>query len=273
MRWKQFLTPVESVTADEARQHIADTPELEILDVRQPGEYQEGHIAGAKLVPMGELGDRLGELERDKPVLVYCAIGGRSRVAAQLLAGKGFDKVLNLKGGIKAWNGWTGFGDYEQGLELFEDLESLEQALTTAYGMEAALEAFYSEQAGRTDNDEAKKVFETLAAIEVKHKDAVGERYKELTGKDAPDPEDVPDTPEGGLPTEEYMRRLGVDMDSATDIVGFAMAIEAQALDLYSRAAERGQGDVRQFLEHMAGEEKGHLQHLAKLMDKLHGGA
>jgi len=269
MFWKQFLTPVQSVDADEARQRLADDPELQVLDVRQPGEYRQEHIPGAKLAPIADLDKNLDQLERDKPVLVYCAIGGRSRMAAQLLAGKGFEKVLNLKGGIKAWNGWTGFGDYEAGLELFTDPGSPQEAMETAYGMEAALEEFYTQQAAAAKSEEAKKVFETLAGIEVKHKDAVAERYRELTGADIP--QATGEVPEGGLPTREYMGRLGVDLGQPQDIVSFAMALEAQALDLYSRAAERGQGEVQTFLEGMAGEEKAHLSHLAKLMDTMHG--
>lgn len=270
MRWKQFLTPVESVTADEAREQIANDPQLQILDVRQPGEYRDGHISGATLIPMADVGDRLQELDAEKPVLVYCAIGGRSRIVSQTLAGKGFDKVLNLKGGIKAWNGWTGFGDYEQGLEYFKDLGSLEEVLSTAYGMEAALEEFYGNMAGRVQNDDAADIFKKLADIEVKHKEQIAQRLEQATGKKTPD--SPPDVPEGGMSTDQYMQRLGVDMENPTDIIEFAMAIEGQALDLYSRAAERAEGDVATFLKHMAGEEKNHLQRLAKLMDSMHGG-
>ncbi len=84
MRWKQFFTPVKLFNADEAKKFITHTPseKFTILDVRQPLEYQTGHIAGAKLIPLGDLGDRLNEIDSDKPTIVYCAIGGRSRVAA-----------------------------------------------------------------------------------------------------------------------------------------------------------------------------------------------
>ena len=84
-------------------------------------------------------------------------------------------------------------------------------------------------------------------------------------------PPSATDVPEGGLPTEEYMRRLGVDLNQPEDILSFAMALEAQALDLYSRAAEHSDSDVRTFLQGMAVEEKGHLQHLARYMDSLQG--
>ncbi|MCP4691471.1 MAG: rhodanese-like domain-containing protein [Desulfobacterales bacterium] len=73
MRWKQFFTPVQSVDADGARSMLADTQseEVTILDVRQPSEYERGHIPGAKLIPLPDLPQRLEEIRTDKPAVVY----------------------------------------------------------------------------------------------------------------------------------------------------------------------------------------------------------
>ena len=73
MRWKQFLTPVKSIDADQARQYIEgkSPADLTILDVRQPGEYESGHLSGAKLIPLPDLPGRLDEIEKDKPTVVY----------------------------------------------------------------------------------------------------------------------------------------------------------------------------------------------------------
>ncbi len=72
MRWKQFFTPVQSLNSEKAQELLKESSEeIEILDVRQPSEYQAGHIAGAKLIPLPILGDSLDELDRDKPILVY----------------------------------------------------------------------------------------------------------------------------------------------------------------------------------------------------------
>lgn len=73
MRWKQFLTPVKSMNADQAREHMARKPleELTILDVRQPNEYEKGHIPGAKLIPLPELSERLDEIDPTKDTVVY----------------------------------------------------------------------------------------------------------------------------------------------------------------------------------------------------------
>ena len=73
MRWKQFFTPVTSIDADQARAMMDKNPEQEmtILDVRQPNEYEAGHIPGAKLIPLPDLGDRLTEVDPQKPTLIY----------------------------------------------------------------------------------------------------------------------------------------------------------------------------------------------------------
>ena len=73
MRWKQFLTPVTSISATEAKNIMDDrSPEAyNLLDVRQPREYETNHIPGSKLIPIAELDKRLHELDPAKPTLVY----------------------------------------------------------------------------------------------------------------------------------------------------------------------------------------------------------
>jgi rhodanese-related sulfurtransferase len=73
MRWKQFLTPVASMDTEEAKAYMAEHEEgsFTLLDVRQPSEYENSRIPGAKLIPLPELADRLGELDPDKPVIPY----------------------------------------------------------------------------------------------------------------------------------------------------------------------------------------------------------
>lgn len=73
MKWKQFLTPVVSVNGEEARKFAAEaeTGEVLYLDVRQPGEYERGHLPGSKLIPIGELDKRLDELDPSRPTVVY----------------------------------------------------------------------------------------------------------------------------------------------------------------------------------------------------------
>lgn len=72
MKWKQFFTPVTSINGPEAKQLPGEqNDEVVYLDVRQPKEYESGHIPGSKLIPIGELDKRLGELDPQKPTVVY----------------------------------------------------------------------------------------------------------------------------------------------------------------------------------------------------------
>jgi rhodanese-related sulfurtransferase len=76
-----------------------------VLDVREQSEYDSGHILSSKLVPLGKLGARLGELEkyRERPIIVVCRSGMRSASACALLGKQGFAQVYNLNGGVTAW--------------------------------------------------------------------------------------------------------------------------------------------------------------------------
>ncbi|HEX7081064.1 MAG TPA: rhodanese-like domain-containing protein [Gammaproteobacteria bacterium] len=75
-----------------------------LLDVREPAELEEAAIPDARHIPMREVPQRLDELPRDKPIVVFCKAGARSRRVAEFLAANGFEGVYNLEGGIDAWS-------------------------------------------------------------------------------------------------------------------------------------------------------------------------
>ncbi|MDV6028706.1 MAG: rhodanese [Phycisphaera sp. RhM] len=77
-----------------------------LLDVRQNEEYATAKIDGSVLIPMGELGQRLDELDpyKDQRIVVHCHHGGRSMQVTEALRSRGFDKVQNMAGGIDAWS-------------------------------------------------------------------------------------------------------------------------------------------------------------------------
>jgi glyoxylase-like metal-dependent hydrolase (beta-lactamase superfamily II)/rhodanese-related sulfurtransferase len=92
------------LTTNALGKRIADVPELQLVDVRNPGEAEAGMIAHAVNIPVGQLPDRLGELDPRKPTVVYCAGGYRSSVAASMLRQRGFDDVSDVLGGYNAWD-------------------------------------------------------------------------------------------------------------------------------------------------------------------------
>lgn len=90
--------------------HIAATQLINrqnalVLDVREQGEYDSGHILNSKLIPLGGLRERIGELEkyRGSPIVVVCRSGMRSASACALLGKQGFAQTYNLEGGVMAW--------------------------------------------------------------------------------------------------------------------------------------------------------------------------
>jgi rhodanese-related sulfurtransferase len=76
-----------------------------VLDVREPSEYDAGHVLNSKLVPLGKLKERVGELEKykDQSIVVVCRSGNRSGTACFILGKQGFSQVYNLAGGVQAW--------------------------------------------------------------------------------------------------------------------------------------------------------------------------
>lgn len=87
--------------------HMEKEPKSWLIDVRDPNEFQGGYITGAKNIPLSQLKNRLGEIPKDRSVLLYYRSGMRSKQAAKLLAKCGYSNLAHLQGGIMAWKGNT----------------------------------------------------------------------------------------------------------------------------------------------------------------------
>jgi rhodanese-related sulfurtransferase len=74
-----------------------------LVDVRERGEWQQGHAPRTKLIPLGTLSSRLSELPRERDVLLICRSGNRSGQAQRQLLQLGYDRVVNVSGGMNAW--------------------------------------------------------------------------------------------------------------------------------------------------------------------------
>jgi len=94
---------VEEVAPMELKRKIDLGEGIVLLDVREPFEYALCRIENSKLIPLGELRGRVGELDKSAETVVYCHTGVRSARAVELLSSEGFRRVRNLKGGIRAW--------------------------------------------------------------------------------------------------------------------------------------------------------------------------
>ena len=76
---------------------------LQLIDVRTPGEFRESRLAGAKNIPLDQLDQRMGEISKDRAVIVYCRSGMRSALALKGLRARGHASAKHLQGGISAW--------------------------------------------------------------------------------------------------------------------------------------------------------------------------
>lgn len=92
-----------SIGPMEAKNLIESDTDLQLVDVRSVKEFQQGALPGSTLIPFWKIMKGDYTIEKDKPVLLVCAVGGRSYAAGQYLVNKGHRKVYNLSGGLSAW--------------------------------------------------------------------------------------------------------------------------------------------------------------------------
>jgi sulfur-carrier protein adenylyltransferase/sulfurtransferase len=96
---------MQEITATELKRRMDAGEDVQLIDVRQPDEYAFAQIKGAKLIPLGEIVQRMDEIDQNKEVILQCKVGGRSATAIQMLTRAGFQgKMSNLRGGITAWS-------------------------------------------------------------------------------------------------------------------------------------------------------------------------
>ena len=96
---------MEEITATELKNRMDAGDDIQLIDVREPNENAFAKIEGAKLIPLGQIIQRMDELDDTRETVVHCKMGGRSATAIQALRRAGYKGELkNLKGGITAWS-------------------------------------------------------------------------------------------------------------------------------------------------------------------------
>jgi phage shock protein E len=95
----------EQIGVEAVHEALRSGEEVTVVDVREPTEWEQGHVPGAKLVPRGLLEYRAGDElpDRDARIIVHCAVGGRGALAAKTLGEMGYTHVANMEGGMNAW--------------------------------------------------------------------------------------------------------------------------------------------------------------------------
>jgi len=264
MNFQSLQTPIKSISGDETRKIMASAEHslYQLVDVRQPGEYKQGHIPGALLIPLGELPARFSEIDLNRKAIVYCRSGVRSQTACSILTRLGCERIYNMEGGIIAYDGEQAEGNVDSGLEYFINSD-FNSAYDLVMQMEAGLKFFYVTLAERAVEDE-KQLLLNMARFEDGHMHKLCQQF----GKKASDSE--LNVMEGGLDQEQMLVYFGAQLNSRENILQLGMKLEAQAFDFYCRLARRHRGEeTESFFLKMADDEQQHLLKLSRELDNL----
>jgi rhodanese-related sulfurtransferase/rubrerythrin len=283
MAMGQEVGGIQTLYSDEVQSFIREHSEGDyvLLDVRQPGEYALEHLPGARLIPLPQLADSLEGLDAAKPIIVYCAVGGRSRMATRLIANLGFKEVYHLQGGIQAWEDRTATGPKEFHLDFIKGDESPAEIIRMAYRMEEGLKKFHEAFHARTEDAALRALLAGLIKAEESHEKTLLELWpKDFLGQASPAREALPDQIgeitdseprliEGGIDMDEFMKQNELFLKDVSGYLDLAMMIETQALDLYLRMAADSRNELtRKILYRIGNEEKAHLAILGKYLNE-----
>ncbi len=274
MKLTDIFRKVDTLSADEARRWIAEKKEGEItlIDVREPEEYKEGHLPGALLMPLSDLLDRMKELDIVKPVITYCRMGNRSKSAAALMKGQGFNRTYSIEGGITAWKGSVATGEYEAGMFLLEGRKTTEELISLAWALEDGTRLFYEKTKELVHDRDAEQVFETLKKAEEKHKTTLLGTYMQIKGMPVTDEylqkASLAGFMEGGVSIEEILMWLKAPDRTLQDVLELSMQVETNSLDLYIKMLHEIEDEnAQKVFGVLIAEEKAHLSRLGKLLD------
>ncbi len=266
----------ETLTATEFKDYMQTHKEKNylLIDVRQASEYEDGHIPGAKFMPLTEVETKLFTLPSDRDLIFYCANGGRSQWAASL-AGEGevcTKTVYHLMGGMQAWEGKTLSG-YPK-VKIFDKDQTLEKLLATAMDLEKGAWRFYQYAIGTFSDDRIRLILDQVSIAEKAHATLIYRFWKKFQHN--PPPFDriyqslEGEILEGGHNFEETCRHLdAVRKNGCAGVIDLAMTIEYSAFELYRTMAERSQNSEAQstFLS-IAQAEKAHMRDLTRAIDR-----
>ncbi|SCX90231.1 rhodanese-like domain-containing protein [Desulfoluna spongiiphila] len=266
---------VVDATPESIKAYMNDHADSEylLLDVREPKEYEQAHIPGARLLPLGQLETRLGDLPEHRDIIFACRSGARSRVAAHMAAEKmpRHQRLYNLEGGILGWQGHTVTDFPRVRLLILE--EGMQQTLLAAMDLEKGAWNIYRHILEQYPGTALARTIEYLSQAEMVHAEALYDAWKEQ--------EEIPprfedlfeglkgEILEGGMALEDAMRRLEstmVPIDLA--VYELALDIEFTAYDLYRYAGETTADPAlkKLFLDISEGEKK-HMNTIVGALD------
>ena len=273
MELKAIPNAVTDISSEQLRELLESRSSVEyvIVDVRQPEEFKESHIPGAKLIPVGEFAERASELPRSANVVFYCTSGGeRSQRAAQVaLNDEGFAKVFRLVGGLAAWTDAKIPGlSSIKALDLGDEPTAV---LRSAMNLEKGAERFYLALSQQLKGTVAGPLMVSLAGAEEGHAQEIYDMLIDLGAEPEQSFEDLyaslaGDLLESGETYEEVVQRALKDEElGPVALLELALGMEYRAQDLYSSLLRhQTKPELRAQLQDLVDQEKGHANQLLK---------
>lgn len=266
----------KDITVEALRQFVESRKEKDytIVDVRQPVEYVEGHIPGAKFIPLNDLVSDFSKLPQNKDLIFYCHSGGRSVAAASMVSEETapYGSIYNLVGGILAWEGKTVKGFPK--IQVFDRDQEPSDLLLTAMNLEKGAWRFYVHILENFNLASMVSMLETLSKAEIGHAKTIYGFWKTVVPEIRPFDELYADLEgdilEGGESLTDVFDSLKNIIDKqCLTIMELALHIEYTAFDLYRTMAENSKDQIAQdvFLT-LAQAEKGHMRMLARSLDQ-----
>lgn len=264
------------ISADAFKAYLSAHHEKDYLlvDVRQPVEYDSGHIPGATFLSLLELESRLFDLPPDKELIFYCRSGARSAAAASLAADAEIStkNIYSLAGGILGWQGrmLAGFPK----VQAFDKARQVADLLHTAMDLEKGAWRFYRHLIERFGNHPIADTIEELAKAETAHARLVYHFWKQTA--ESPEPfeplfDSLPgDILEGGEPLADVLQWVDTrENDPCIEVIELALHIEYSAYDLYRAMAGRADSpDAQDALLSIAQAEKAHMYALTRAIER-----
>jgi rubrerythrin/rhodanese-related sulfurtransferase len=258
------------MSPEELKQYMGENREGDylIVDVRQPDEYANGHIPGAKLIPIMDLVADLSSLPSGKDLIFYCHTGGRSGAAATLAVEEEVSQknIFDLEGGIIAWDGRM-VPDYPR-VQVFDKSRSLSELLLTAMDLEKGALRFYNYMRDTFVSEAFSKTFGQLSTAEKAHARVVYQYWKNT--RDDPSAFETTfknlkgEILEGGENLIDILRRAEtMEGNACLNLMELALHVENSAFDLYRTMAEQTESEeARDAFLSIAQAEKTHMKDL-----------
>jgi rhodanese-related sulfurtransferase/rubrerythrin len=286
MRLSCAVDEIKTLSPDEVKSILDENKKGEclLLDVRQPMEYEEGHLPASVLMPLDELESRRDELYRElysgRKTIIYCRSGKRSMAAAIALCDLGFKNLYILEGGLNNWHFKMLKGKSEKKPWMIGKAANVKDVLVVAMKMEKMAYDFYIAARDKAKFESARTMFQQLGEVELSH---MRRLFLRLTGE-------IPES--AGLShIDHYLQKfdkefknieievsavlmqVDEEVKSEVDVLEIAIEKEYMANDFYKRAASVvDDEEVRTLLHGLSHDERGHaaalLNQLAQVVKK-----